>query len=65
MYWIDIVTIIVALALIYKSYHQGLLNSAFRIIGLILGIIIAANLGAWASDILLLQFNLSQQIADI
>jgi len=65
MYWIDIVTIVVALVLIYKSYHHGLLSSAFRIIGLILGIIIAANLGAWASDMLSLTLNLSRQISDI
>lgn len=65
MFWIDILTIIVALLLIYKSYQQGLLNSAVRLIGLILGIVIAANLGSWASDMLLLQFNWAQQISDI
>ncbi len=65
MYWVDIITILVALILIYKSYQQGLLNSAFRLAGLVLGIIVAANLGAWASDILIMQFNLSPQAADI
>ena len=40
MYWVDIVTILVAIILIYKSYQQGLLNSAFRLAGLVLGIII-------------------------
>ena len=65
MYWIDIVTILVAVILIYKSYQQGLLNSAFRLAGLIIGIIVAANLGAWASDILIMQFAWSQQVADI
>lgn len=65
MFWIDILTIIVALLLIYKSYQQGLLNSAVRLIGLILGIVIAANLGSWAGDMLSLQFNWAQQISDI
>lgn len=65
MYWVDIVTILVAVILIYKSYQQGLLNSAFRLAGLILGIIVAANLGAWASDILIMQFGWTQQVADI
>ncbi|MFO7840612.1 MAG: CvpA family protein [Fidelibacterota bacterium] len=65
MYWVDIITIVVALILIYKSYQQGLLNSAVRLAGLVIGIIIAANLGSWASDVLLLQFNWSKQIADI
>ncbi|MDZ7795943.1 MAG: CvpA family protein [Candidatus Marinimicrobia bacterium] len=65
MYWVDIITIVVALILIYKSYQQGLLNSAVRLAGLVLGIIVAANLGSWVSDVLLLQFNWSKQIADI
>ncbi len=65
MYWVDIVTILVAIILIYKSYQQGLLNSAFRLAGLVLGIIVAANLGAWASDLLIMQFSWTQQIADI
>ncbi len=65
MYWIDIVAIILALIMIYKSYQQGLLNSAFRLAGIIIGIIVAANLGAWASDILIMQFSWSQQVADI
>ncbi|MEA2077600.1 MAG: CvpA family protein [Candidatus Marinimicrobia bacterium] len=65
MYWVDIITILVAVILIYKSYQQGLLNSAFRLAGLVLGIIIAANLGAWASDILIMQFSWTQQVADI
>ena len=65
MYWIDIVTILVAVILIYKSYQQGLLNSAFRLAGLVIGIIVAANLGAWASDILIMQFAWTQQVADI
>ncbi len=65
MYWVDIITIVVALVLIYKSYQQGLLNSAVRLAGLVLGIIIAANLGSWASDVLLLQFSWSKQVADI
>ncbi|MDD3966193.1 MAG: CvpA family protein [Candidatus Neomarinimicrobiota bacterium] len=65
MFWIDIIILIVALLLIYKSYQQGLLNGAVRLVGLILGIIIAANLGSWASDILSLQFNWSRQITDI
>jgi membrane protein required for colicin V production len=65
MYWIDIVTILVAVILIYKSYQQGLLNSAFRLVGLVIGIIVAANLGAWASDILIMQFAWTQQVADI
>lgn len=65
MYWIDIVTILLAIVLIYKSYQQGLLNSAFRLAGLILGIIVAANLGAWASDILIMQLSISEGIADI
>ena len=65
MYWVDIITIIVAVFFIYKSYQQGLLSSAFRLVGLVLGIVISANLGAWASDIFLLQFSWSQQVADI
>jgi len=65
MYWVDIVTILVAVILVYKSYQQGLLNSAFRLAGLIIGIIVAANLGAWASDILIMQFAWTQQVADI
>lgn len=65
MFWIDILTLIVAILLIVKSYQQGLLNGAVRLVGLILGIIVAANLGSWASDILALQFNWSRQITDI
>lgn len=65
MFWIDILTVIVAFLLIYKSYQQGLLNSAVRLIGLILGIVIAANLGSWASDVLSLQFNWTRQVTDI
>jgi len=65
MHWVDIVTIIVAIVLIYKSYQQGLLNSAVRLAGIVLGIIIAANLGSWASDMLIMQFSWSQQVADI
>ncbi|MCD6336798.1 MAG: CvpA family protein [Candidatus Marinimicrobia bacterium] len=65
MYWVDIVTILIAVILIYKSYQQGLLNSAFRLAGLVLGIIIAANLGAWTSDMLIMQFGWAQQVSDI
>ena len=65
MYWVDIVTILLAVILIYKSYQQGLLNSAFRLAGLVIGIIVAANLGAWASDMLIMQFAWTQQVADI
>ncbi len=65
MYWVDIVAILVAVILIYKSYQQGLLSSAFRLAGLIIGIVVAANLGSWASDIFIMQFGWSQQLAQI
>jgi len=65
MYWVDIVAIVVAIILIYKSYQQGLLSSAFRLAGLIIGIIVAANLGSWASDIFIMQFGWSQQLSQI
>lgn len=65
MYWIDIVAIILTLILAYRAQQQGLLISAMRLIGLVLGIIVAINFGVWASDLLVSQFNLSNQIASI
>ncbi len=65
MYWVDIVAIILTLFFIYRSYQQGLLTSAVRLAGIILGIIVSANLGSWASDLLMLQFNWSEQVSNI
>lgn len=65
MYWIDIVAIILTLILAYRAQQQGLLISAMRLIGLIFGIIVAINLGPWASDIFIAQFNISVQVSNI
>ena len=65
MFWVDIVALVLILILAYRAQQQGLLTSAMRLIGLIVGIIVAVNLGAWAGDVLMTQFNISQQIAHI
>lgn len=65
MHWIDIIAIITALFFIYKSYHEGLLTSLFRLAGLVLGIIIAANMGHLSSSFFQEQFNWAVNVADI
>ncbi len=65
MYWVDIIALILTLIMAYRAQQHGLLTSAMRLIGLVVGIIVAVNLGAWAGDMLISQFNITQELANI
>jgi len=65
MHWVDIITIIVFLYFIYKSFHEGLLTTLFRLAGLIFGIVIAANMGHLASQFCMENFGWQQNFSDI
>jgi membrane protein required for colicin V production len=51
--------------LVYKAQQQGLLTTAIRLAGLILGIIVATNLGKNTADLLMNNFSISPQLANI